>query len=130
MKIPELLNAAARAMKNAYAPYSNFPVGAAVYTKSGKIYSGCNMENASLGLTICAERAAIAQAICAGEREFEAIAIISETANYCRPCGACRQVIAEFGESILVLMANNKKEYQVASINLLLPSSFNLKEQI
>jgi len=124
MDLSVLLDKAERAMKNAYAPYSNFPVGSAVLAKSGKIYTGCNVENASLGLTICAERAAIARAVCEGEMEFHAVAVISASDQYCRPCGACRQVIAEFGEGILVVMANKNKEYQVRVVKELLPYLF------
>ena len=109
---------------NAYAPYSGLKVGAALYTDEEEIYTGCNVENASLGLSICAERAAIFKAISQGERKFTAVAVISLGSDYIYPCGACRQVIAEFGDDILIFMANGKKEYQVANIKELLPLNF------
>ena len=97
--LDELLTNAAEAMRNSYSPYSKFKVGAALLTKSGKIYKGTNIENASYGLTICAERSAIFSAVTAGEREFEALAIVfsqKDLGPLSTPCGACRQVMAEF----------------------------------
>ncbi|MGN0023210.1 MAG: cytidine deaminase [Elusimicrobiaceae bacterium] len=97
--LDELLANAAKAMRNSYSPYSKFKVGAALLTKSGKIYKGTNIENASYGLTICAERSAIFSAVTAGEREFEALAIVfsqKDLGPLSTPCGACRQVMAEF----------------------------------
>lgn len=125
--ISRLIDAANRAKVNAYAPYTGFRVGAAVCTDKGEIYSGCNVENASLGLTICAERTAIFKAVSHGERNFQAIAVIADGQDYISPCGACRQVIAEFGDDILVFMVNSKNEYQVANIKELLPLSFKFK---
>ena len=118
-----LIQHAAQAMQWAYAPYSNYSVGAAVLTSSGKIYDGVNVENAVYPLTLCAERVAIFKAVSQGEKEFEAIAVV--TRNGGTPCGSCRQVMAEFGTDTLVLIANQDgkllHEYTVAE---LLPESF------
>lgn len=118
-----LIQHAAQAMQWAYAPYSNYAVGAAVLTSSGKIYDGVNVENAVYPLTLCAERVAIFKAVSQGEKEFEAIAVA--TRNGGTPCGSCRQVMAEFGTDTLVLIANQDgkllHEYTVAE---LLPESF------
>ncbi|HAF02174.1 MAG TPA: cytidine deaminase, partial [Spartobacteria bacterium] len=92
----ELVKAALQARNYAYAPYSKFSVGCALLTKSGKIFTGCNVENISLGLTICAERAAVAAAIAEGEKDFVAIAVVTDSDAPALPCGACRQVLAEF----------------------------------
>src|SRR3954453_15352313 len=92
----ELMAAAREAQASAYAPYSNFPVGAAVLLSDGTIYRGCNVENPSFGLTICAERAAIFNAIADGRMDIAAVAVVTSAAKLCKPCGACRQVIAEF----------------------------------
>jgi cytidine deaminase len=113
------------AKKKAIPTYSNFHVGAALLTKNGKIYLGANIENSSYGLTICAERTAIFQALLEGEREFEAIAIAGDSDDYISPCGACRQIMAEFcGNKLKVFMANNKGEYNSSTMNELLPYSF------
>lgn len=119
----ELLQAAKEARLRAYAPYSHFPVGAAVQTVGGKIYSGCNIENASFGLTNCAERTAIFTAVAAGEQELQAIAVVANTPEPVAPCGACRQVMAEFGIQTII-MANTKGDGHVASLKDLLPYSF------
>ena len=118
-----LLQAAKEARLRAYAPYSHFPVGAAVQTAGGKIYTGCNIENASYGLTNCAERTAIFAAVAAGEQELQAIAVIANTPEPTAPCGACRQVMAEFGIQT-VIMANTKGDTHVMSLKDLLPYSF------
>lgn len=99
----ELLDHAWKVREFAYAPYSNFKVGAAVLSESGAIYTGCNVENISFGLTMCAERAAIFSAIAAGERKFVAVGIVSLTATAIVPCGACRQVLAEFCPHLRVI---------------------------
>ena len=119
----ELLQAAKEARLRAYAPYSHFPVGAAVQTVGGKIYSGCNIENASFGLTNCADRTAIFTAVAAGEQELQAIAVVANTPEPVAPCGACRQVMAEFGIQTII-MANTKGDSHVASLKDLLPYSF------
>ncbi len=118
----ELVALASEARDKAYAPYSGFAVGAALRAKSGRIYSGCNVENASYSLTICAERVAVFNAVCAGEREFEALAVVSET--LAAPCGACRQVLAEFGLDIRVIIADLEKGREVCTVGDLLPIAF------
>ncbi|NLO90078.1 MAG: cytidine deaminase [Clostridia bacterium] len=126
INVKGLIEEAEKARKQAYAPYSNFPVGCAVLGASGTVYRGCNVENASLSLTLCAERAAIAGALCAGEREILALAIISHSPEPISPCGACRQFILEFGEDITVIMADRDKRYEVKKIKELLPLPFKL----
>ncbi|MCK8817832.1 cytidine deaminase [Natroniella sulfidigena] len=102
----KLIAEAKQAREKAHVPYSNFKVGAALLTTDGEIYTGCNVENSSYGLTNCAERTAIYKAVSEGDKEFEAIAIIADTERACSPCGACRQVILEFGSEIDVIMTN------------------------
>ena len=109
--------------KNAYVPYSGYHVGAAVFTKSGMVFSGCNVENASYGLTNCAERSAIFTAIGEGQREFVAIAVVTDQGW--SPCGACRQVIREFGDNIAVIIADGKGNYTSTTSGALLPSGFS-----
>ena len=117
------------AYKNAYAPYSHFFVGAAAMTASGTIVSGCNVENASYGLTICAERNCIAQAVVAGEQTFESIVIYTEQEKLTPPCGACRQVIAEFFEpSAQVMATNHLGQQQIWTVAQLLPDAFTPKD--
>jgi len=115
-----LLKAAATARLQAYAPYSNFPVGAALLARDGRIFSGCNVENLSYGLTICAERNALFAAVAAGVREFSAIAIVADTREPISPCGACRQVMAEFGDFKLVCATLDGKIF-ASSVSELLP---------
>jgi coenzyme F420-0:L-glutamate ligase/homotetrameric cytidine deaminase len=119
-----LIEEATNARENAYAPYSNFRVGAALLGKSGRIYSAGNIENASSGADICAERAAIAKAVASGEREFEALAVIGDTPEPLSPCGICRQMLIEFGDGIKVVMANLKGDAAMATITELLPGAF------
>ena len=118
----ELVTLAKEARDKAHAPYSGFAVGAAVRAKSGRTYTGCNVENASYGLAICAERVAIFKAVSEGEREFEALAVVTET--LAPPCGACRQVLAEFGLNIKVVIANLGEQRKVYTVGDLLPSAF------
>jgi len=122
----KLVIAAQEAREKAYVPYSNFKVGAAVLTKKGTVYTGCNVENASYGLCNCAERTAIFKAISEGEREFAAIAIIADTHHPVAPCGACRQVMAEFGIP-KIIMCNLHQQQYVATLEELLPYSFEKK---
>ena len=121
----ELLNAALSARERAYAPYSKFLVGAAVLAKSGKIYTGCNIENASYGLTVCAERNALFSAVGAGEREFTALCVVGDTEAPISPCGACRQVMAEFKVPRIIL-ANLKDDIKEYTLEELLPYGFSL----
>jgi cytidine deaminase len=122
-----LVARAHEAREHAYAPYSGFAVGAAVLTASGRIYTGVNVENASYGLTVCAERVAIAGAIAAGERELVAIAIVAGSASPTRPCGACLQVMAEFNPGMSVIVANLDGQSQTHTLPDLLPQPFGLK---
>jgi len=101
-----LIDCARRARENAYAPYSNFKVGAALLAGNGKVFTGCNVENATYGLTVCAERVALLKAISEGEREFSAIAVVSTSDPPASPCGACRQLLWEFCGDIEVTVAN------------------------
>jgi cytidine deaminase len=120
-----LIHAAEKARENAHAPFSAFRVGAAVRAKSGKIYTGCNVENASYGLTCCAERVAIFKAISEGERDFEAIAVVTDTDAPTPPCGPCRQIIWEFCGDVPVLLANLKGKAEQESSGKLLPRPFD-----
>lgn len=122
----ELIDFAKEASQNAYAPYSNFKVGACILSENGKIYKGCNFENASYGLSICAERNAIGSMVANGETKIQAIAIYSPNMYNCTPCGACRQVINEFktSETVVVTIAGDK--IIVKTIDELLPGSFQL----
>lgn len=118
----ELIALGREARQRAYAPYSGFKVGAALKTKSGRVYSGANVENASYGLAICAERVAVFNAVSAGEFEFEALAVVSET--LAPPCGACRQVLAEFGLDTQVIVADLGERCEVHLLADLLPTAF------
>ena len=127
MDYQNLMDRAKEVSKNAYIPYSKFAVGACVLTENGNSYTGCNFENASFGLTICAERNAIGTAIANGERKIKAIAIYSPNGDNCFPCGACRQVIYEFqtDEGVDVITEVNG-ELKVYKLNDLLPHGFDL----
>ena len=123
----KLLNLASDAAKNSYSPYSKFKVGASVLYEDGKSYAGCNVENASYGLTLCAERTAIASAIADGQKsKIVAIAIYSPNAKLCYPCGACRQWITEFCKDAAVIVEGAEGNPQSISIKELLPYSFEL----
>ncbi len=117
-------------MARAYAPYSAFPVGAAITTTSGRIFSGCNVENASYGATTCAERIAVYNAISSGERSFAAIALVARTAQPPVPCGLCLQVINEFASEILIVMANVEGMARICSLKELLPEPFLFSKHI
>lgn len=124
----QLLKAAHTAMKNAYAPYSHFKVGAALLTAKGRVFSGCNVENASYGVTNCAERTAIFSAVaqCGPGLEIRAIAVVTEQDVACAPCGVCRQVIYEFGPNASVFFRGSKG-WKEALITELLPEGFRLQ---
>lgn len=116
-----LIAAARAARERAYAPYSHFAVGAALRTRTGQVFTACNVENLSYGLTICAERAAVCAAVAAGERDFEALAVVADSKEPVTPCGACRQVLAEFAPALPVCSANLGGDTYVSSIAALLP---------
>ena len=120
-----LVNLAIEVRKHAYSPYSKFPVGAALLAKSGKVYTGVNVENAVNGLSLCAERVALFKAVSEGEREFDKIAVVCD-AGYCRPCGACRQVLFEHASDLEILMGNPDGQFKRTTIRDLLPEPFTL----
>jgi cytidine deaminase len=120
-----LISAAKQARENAHAPYSNFRVGAALRATSGRIFGGCNVENSTYGLTVCAERVAIFKAISEGERRFDAIAVVTDTNQLTPPCGACRQLIWEFCGDIPIILANLKKKVEIAQMSDLFPRPFD-----
>jgi cytidine deaminase len=120
-----LIAAARQARENAHAPFSNFRVGAAVRANSGRVYTGCNIENATLGLTCCAERVAIFKAMSEGERGFDAIAVVTDVEALTPPCGACRQIIWEFCGDIPVLLANISGKVEKETSAGLLPRQFD-----
>ncbi len=122
-KIEELISLAKKACDNAYAPYSKFNVGAALLTKNGKIFTGSNIENASYGATVCAERVAIFKAVSEGEREFESIAIYTNTDELSFPCGICRQVMIEFSKDLIIILSN-EKEKKIYTLKEILPYPF------
>lgn len=120
-----LVAAAKQARENAHAPHSNFRVGAAVRAKSGRVFTGCNIENATLGLTCCAERVAIFKAVSEGEHGFDAIAVVTDTDTLTPPCGSCRQIIWEFCGEIPVVLANLKGKVAQDTSSNLLPRAFD-----
>ena len=120
-----LLAAARAARENAHAPYSNFRVGAALRAKSGQVYTGCNVENATYGLTICAERVAIFKALSDGERGFDAIAVVTDTDQLTPPCGACRQIIWEFCGDVDIIIGNLKGKTETHRTATLFPKPFD-----
>jgi len=122
----ELIAAAQAARARSYSPYSHYAVGAAVLTRSEQIFTGCNIENASYGATVCAERVAIWKAISEGERDFEAIAIV--TINGGSPCGICRQVMAEFAPAMKVIIADTSGNMRVTTVKDLLPDRFAMED--
>ena len=121
-----LMERAKEASKTSYSPFSRFAVGAAVLASSGKIYEGCNVENSSFGLTICAERCAIFKAVSEGEREILAVAIYSPNSDNCYPCGACRQVLNEFKNEDIDVITEENGELKITKLSYLLPESFSL----
>ncbi len=120
----ELIQSALDAQRQAYCPYSKFPVGAALRTATGNIFQGTNVENASFGLTICAERVAASSAVAAGEREFSAIVVVSQ--GGASPCGACRQFLAEFNPKLSIVMVDSLQQHEIheTTLSQLLPENF------
>jgi len=121
----ELVKRALAARSGAYAPYSGFAVGAALLAADGTVYTGANIENASYGLSMCAERVALFKAVSEGRREFSVLAVACGD-DHCRPCGACRQVLAEFAPDLRVLMADARGDFRETSLAELLPEAFSL----
>ena len=128
-EIQNLIDRAIVAREKTYSPYSHFGVGAAILCEDGTIYEGCNIENASYGLTNCAERTAIFKAVSEGHTKFKALAVVADTEGPCAPCGACRQVMGEFNIPIII-MRNMKGNIKVVSIEALLPFSFSSNDVI
>ena len=124
LEIQKLMDCAIKARKNAYSPYSHFAVGAALLCEDGTLYEGCNIENASYGLTNCAERTAIFKAVSEGHIKFKALAVVADTEGPCAPCGACRQVMAEF-KIPLIIMGNLMGNIKMVTIEEVLPFSFS-----
>ena len=120
----KLLELALDARKNAYVPYSGYAVGAALLTEDGKVFTGCNIENASFGPTICAERTAVAKAVSEGHRDFVRIVIAGRSRELCVPCGVCRQVLREFAPNIEIICLNGAGEERTFTLEELLPHSF------
>ncbi|MHC4182515.1 MAG: cytidine deaminase [Planctomycetota bacterium] len=119
MDINELINKAKNARDHSYSPYSRFKVGAALKTKNGMVFTGCNIENSSYGLSICAERDAIFKAMSAGERDLDTIAVVTDSDKLTTPCGACRQVMWEFSKDMTIVVANlkgKKKEFKITEL--------------
>lgn len=123
----ELIEAATKVRENAYAPFSDFRVGSALETDDGEILAGCNVESASYGLTVCAERVAIWNAISKGKRKIKKIAVVADTEDLTPPCGVCRQIIWEFGGDIPVVLANLKGKTETVQMKTLLPRAFDTK---
>jgi cytidine deaminase len=123
----ELIEKALSAKEQAHAPYSNFKVGAAILSNDGTIFTGCNIENSSFGLTICAERVAVFNAVSSGMKSFKAIAIVSDDPGFTPPCGACRQVLFDLAGNIDFIMQNHKKEKKIVKLVSLLPFAFTPK---
>lgn len=130
MKYDKLIEAASEVRANAYTPYSHFKVGAALLGDNGEIYRGCNVENSSYGLSICAERTAVFKGVCAGVTQFEALAVVTDLDNPASPCGACRQVLAEFSPEMIVIMANTKGKAVTSSVKELLPLAFSSSQLV
>jgi len=127
MEKKELIAAATAVRENAYAPFSSFKVGSAIEMEDGEVIDGCNVESASYGLTVCAERVAIWKAISEGKRKIKQIAVVADTEELTPPCGVCRQIIWEFGGDIPVTMANLKGKTETVQMKDLLPRAFDTK---
>lgn len=130
MDYKKLIAEAVKAREIAYVPYSNFKVGAAIVTEDDKVYTGCNIENASYGATNCAERTAIFKAVSEGHKKIKAIAVVGSDSKYTYPCGICRQVINEFAEcrETPIILAKNENEYMIKTIDEILPGAFSYED--
>jgi len=124
LELSGLIKRAEEARERAYAPYSKFKVGAALQAKTGEIYAGCNIESSSYGLTICAERVALFKAISEGVRDFIRIVVTADTKEFCPPCGACRQVLADFAPELKVILLSSSGKTKETTIAELLPEAF------
>lgn len=124
----ELIEIAAKAREKAYVPYSRFKVGAALLSTDGRVFTGANVENASYGLTICAERTAVVKAVSEGAVQFQALAVVTDLAEPASPCGACRQVLSEFAPDLKIIMANTQGRAMEATLAELLPLAFTPKK--
>jgi cytidine deaminase len=130
MKDSELIEKAKRARERAYAPYSKSKVGAALLTKEGRVYTGANVENASLGLTVCAERVALCKAVTNGEKNFVKIVVVADKDEPVTPCGACRQVLSEFSSDLKIICANLKGKTKRYNLRELLPEAFKKSKKL
>ena len=128
MEKRQLIEVALLAKENAYAPYSRFRVGAAMLTEDGTVFAGCNVENSSYSLTICAERNALFKAVCEGHTKFSAIAIVSDDAKLLPPCGACRQVLSEFAPDLTIILTTVHGDVKITSLDKLFPMPADLKK--
>jgi len=124
----KLIDMAAEVMANSYSPYSRFKVGAAIECSDGTVYTGCNIENSAFSAAICAESSALATAVSNGKYDFKRIAVISEGASYCFPCGVCRQRLSEFSPTMEVLCARADGRYESYRLNTLIPKVFGLEQ--
>lgn len=129
MKKEDLIEMAKKARGNALAPYSQFRVGAALLTTEGKVFTGCNIESVSSGLSLCAERVALAKAVSEGHQDFKKLVLVADSQGVCSPCGSCRQALYEFNPAMSILMVNLKGEGKETFIRKLLPAAFRLKEE-
>lgn len=127
-QVRELIQKACEARKRAYAPYSRFKVGAAVLCEDGRVFTGCNVENASYGLSMCAERVAVGNAVSHGAKRIVAVAVVYDARREAVPCGACRQVLQEFGKEMVVISATTRGRYRLWRLGELLPASFGREE--
>ena len=123
-----LISKASKAADKAYSPFSKVKVGAAILTSDGRVFSGCNVENSSYGLSICAERTAAVKAVSSGAKSFKAVAVVSNLEGLTYPCGACRQFLSEFGDDIMVIVVAKKGNVMRHSLGELLPETFLLKK--
>lgn len=126
-RLEELLDIARKAREQAYSPYSRFPVGVALLTSDGEIFAGCNVENLSFGLTVCAERTALCSAVAAGKRQFSGMVVVTDTPEPATPCGACRQALYEFSPDLWIVTANLQGQQRVYRLSELLPDAFQTK---